>query len=102
MMFDSQAAYNAEDCVCKNSKCVNNNLALSEEQARAVAEGTECTEKGTLTENAFHNEDTGTWWIDLEMNPEHANDICNPACVVFDETGNVEINWRCTGALPPQ
>lgn len=75
---------------------------LTYEQARIIAAGSECTEKATLTDNYFHNEDTKTWWIDLEMMPEFENKLCNPACVVFEETGAVEINWRCTGALPPE
>jgi len=68
----------------------------------AAAQNSECTEKGELTENYFHNEDTKTWWIDLEMKEEFENELCNPACVVFEETLATEINWRCTGALPPE
>lgn len=70
------------------------------EEARAIAESSECTEKGLLTENSDYNEYTDTWWIDLEMKPEFANDMCSPACVVTESTKAAEINWRCTGALP--
>lgn len=75
---------------------------LTIEEAIEIAQGTECTEKGSLTESYFYNENSKTWWIDLEMDPEFENKICNPACVVFEETKEVEINWRCTGALPPE
>ncbi len=73
---------------------------LTIEQARELAQGTECTEKGTLIDNYMFNENSKTWWIDLEMKPEFENELCSPACVVFEETNEVEINWRCTGALP--
>ena len=73
---------------------------LTEEEARAAAEGTECIDTGILTENAFHNLDTGTWWIDLDMKEEFEKPGCNPACVIFEKTGEVEINWRCTGLIP--
>jgi|GEM_PF-1764311 len=68
------------------------------EEALNVAEGSECAEKGTLTETYFYNENSRTWWIDLTHYEEKEG--CNPACVV-SETGKVEINWRCTGALLP-
>jgi len=41
------------------------------------------------------NEDTGTYWIDLDIEKEG----CNPACVINVETKEAEINWRCTGVL---
>jgi len=71
------------------------------EEAIAIAQGTECTEKGILTDKTMYNENTKTWWIDLQMKPEFAKEICNPACVIFVETKTVEINWRCAGAIPP-
>ena len=49
----------------------------------------------------MHNEFTKTWWIDLDMKPEFENKLCNPACVISEDTKTAEINWRCTGALPP-
>lgn len=75
---------------------------LSIDQAMGIAQDSECTEKGILTANYMYNENTKTWWIDLEMKPEFENEICNPACVVSEETKTAEINWRCTGALPPE
>ena len=64
-------------------------------EALEIAKNSECTQQGALTENAFYNENTRTWWIDLELEKQG----CAPACVVSDETMTAEINWRCTGAL---
>ncbi len=72
---------------------------LGMQEAKDIAEGSECTEKGSLTEDYFYNENTKTWWFDLIMKPEFENELCNPACVVSEETEEAEINWRCTGAL---
>lgn len=68
---------------------------MSEKRARSIAETSECVNDGPLKENAFYNENSKTWWIDLNIDKPG----CNPACVVYeDET--VEINWRCTGLIP--
>ena len=64
--------------------------------AREIAVKSEC--KDRLDEIEMCNIDTGTWWISLDVKKEG----CNPACVVFEESSEVEINWRCTGALPPK
>ena len=72
----------------------NKTLAMSEKIARSIAETSECVNDGPLKENAFYNENSKTWWIDLDIDKPG----CNPACVVYeDET--VEINWRCTGLV---
>jgi hypothetical protein len=68
---------------------------MSEKIARSIAETSECVNDGPLKENAFYNESSKTWWIDLDIDKPQ----CNPACVIYeDET--VEINWRCTGLTP--
>ncbi len=67
-----------------------------------IAENSECTEKGALTDSYMHNENTNTWWIDLDMKEEFEQEYCNPACVVNENTKTAEINWRCMGALPPE
>jgi len=66
-------------------------------EARKIAESSECVKEGFLKEEYFCNENTGTWWIDLDLDKE----MCNPACVVNVVTKEAVINWRCTGALPP-
>ena len=70
---------------------------LSEGQAREIAMNSECGEVGAPKENAVYNDWTATWWIDLDAEKEG----CNPACVVDVRTRKAEINWRCTGVLPP-
>ena len=50
---------------------------------------------GNLSRNYFCNENSGTWWIELNMTKAG----CNPACVVDVSTGQAEINWRCTGLI---
>ena len=60
-----------------------------------IAQASECTEQGNLKDNHFCNENTGTWWIDLDIEKEG----CNPACVINVVTEEIEINWRCTGLI---
>ncbi|MFH1848748.1 MAG: hypothetical protein ABH879_01025 [archaeon] len=67
---------------------------MTEEQAVSI--GKEKCAGGTLGETGIRNCDTGTWWI--EFTPDEEKQGCNPACVVFD-TGEAEINWRCTGII---
>jgi hypothetical protein len=82
-----------EYCVDKAS-----GTKMSYEEAVEIAEGSECVAQGGLKETRFCNEDTGTWWIDLDI--EKAG--CMPACVVKVSDKTAEINWRCTGAVPPE
>jgi putative hemolysin/predicted secreted protein len=72
--------------------------AMSEAEAREIATNSECGEAGALLENAFYNDWTATWWIDLDVEQEG----CMPACVVNVRMRQAEINWRCTGVLPPE
>ncbi len=73
--------------------------SMTLEEAIAVAQESDCMTKGGLTEKYMYNENSKTWWIDLEMKEEFAKDYCSPACVVSEETKTAEINWRCTGLL---
>lgn len=75
--------------------------AMSLNEAVAIAQSGECAEKGTVAETGDYNPNSKTWWIGLEMKNEYENNLCNPACVVSEETKLAEINWRCTGAIPP-
>ena len=72
--------------------------AMTLEQAYAIAEQSSCMDVGDLTGEAFYNDSTGTWWFDLDAEREG----CNPACIVTASDQTTEVNWRCTGALPPQ
>ena len=69
-----------------------NELGLAEAKELAIA--SECGDR--LLENIMCNENTGTWWIDLEIDKPG----CAPACVVNVNTKEAVINWRCTGLLP--
>lgn len=70
-------------------------LSLSE--AKQIALNSECVQDGALGEKYFCNEDTGTWWIDLNIQKE----MCHPACVINIATKTAKINRRCMGLLPP-
>ena len=76
-------------------KCFNQ---VTQEVLNA-AHNSECTEKGTLSGEWIHNKNSNTWWIDIDMKPRFEKPLCNPACVINEETLEVEINWRCTGLL---
>ncbi len=65
-------------------------------EALQIAEDSECGQEGSIKDTYMCNPDTGTWWIDLEIEKEG----CNPACVVDIDDKTAEINWRCTGVIP--
>jgi len=67
---------------------------LTISNAEEIARNSECGEK--LTDSHQCNENTGTWWIDLNIQKEG----CNPACVVDVVSREASINWRCTGFKP--
>ncbi len=71
---------------------------MSFDDAKKIALESECSRTGTLKDNHFCNENSGTWWIDLEPNENKSG--CNPACVIYADSGVAEINWRCTGLSP--
>jgi hypothetical protein len=68
---------------------------MSLEEAMEIAENSVCMENATTMTNFMCNENTGTWWMDIDLEKQG----CNPACVVDVNTGRAEINWRCTGLL---
>ena len=67
---------------------------MSEAEARTIAER-ECIKGGEALEAGTYNDGSKTWWFDANLNA--AQEGCNPACVVSEETKTAEINWRCTG-----
>jgi hypothetical protein len=80
-----------QTCTAETGEAMNLTEAL-----HIASEGI-CTQNASLTDRHFCNENSGTWWIDLELNePEQG---CNPACVVFVQSRSSEINWRCTGLV---
>lgn len=85
-----------------SQKCIrpweeNCTAQMTEAQARAIAQASPCTLEGNLTPEAFYNNNSMTWWIGTDIQKPG----CSPACVVY-ENGSAEINWRCTGLIPPE
>lgn len=76
-------------------------LRLEEARTLATATSSECSQKGMVGQNAQYNETTKTWWFDFTPRPEFVQPQCNPACVVNESGKTAEINWRCTGVIPP-
>lgn len=69
---------------------------MSWDEAKSLAQSGEC-QQGKLKDNHYCNENSGTWWVDLDIkDPKN----CNPACVVWVKDKKTEINWRCTGLNP--
>jgi hypothetical protein len=69
---------------------------LSEPDAKTIAESSSCMNEGGLKiGSAMYNENTLTWWFDMDVVKEG----CAPACVVSEKTASAEINWRCTGLI---
>lgn len=68
---------------------------LSWEEAYEIAQNSECTRIGNLTDQSFYNNNTKTWWITLET--DNLTPGCSPACVVYENNLSAEVNWRCTG-----
>lgn len=87
----------ASDEVCAKK---DTSVSMKLSDAVRLAQG-HCTNDGALKATAMCNENTGTWWIDLD--PKEQKAACpNPACVVNVETGAAETNWRCMGLIPPK
>jgi len=80
--------------------CVSNETGtkMSLSEARKIAANSEFGNQGTLKDTYSCNEGTSTWWIDMKPTIEKPG--CSPAYVVNINTESVEINWRCTGAIP--
>ncbi len=67
---------------------------LTDSQVMAIAQGSNCSKDGNLSDQITFNNNSNTYWIDISANVSG----CNPACVV-DENGNADVNWRCTGLI---
>jgi len=80
--------FTEEHCVDKDTK---NILTLTD--ARQIAIESECGDK--LKDTYVCNENTGTYWIDLDIEKQG----CSPACVIDIVTREAVINWRCTGLI---
>jgi len=69
---------------------------MVEVEARLIAEQN-CIKDGESLALGYYNENTKTWWFDVNLNT--IKEGCNPACVVNEEMKTAEINWRCTGLI---
>lgn len=94
---DPEAEICTLQCVPVCYFSIKSKFTLSE--AMDMAKESKCVETGNLSETGTYNEYTKTWWIDLKPFDEKPG--CNPACVVYEETEDVGINWRCTGLIIP-
>ena len=61
--------------------------------AKQIAIESECGDE--LKDTYVCNENTGTYWIDLDIEKQG----CSPACVINITTREGVINWRCTGLI---
>ena len=77
----------AEECTAETGE------SMTFAEAEEIAKASECGDR--LKKIHLCNENTGTWWIDLDIQKEG----CSPACVVNVVTKQAEINWRCTGLI---
>ncbi|NIO20918.1 MAG: DUF4382 domain-containing protein [Candidatus Aenigmarchaeota archaeon] len=59
-----------------------------------IAVNSTCIENASLTDWAMCSEDTGTWWIGVNI----MKTGCSPVCAVDIVEGTAEIDWRCTEA----
>ena len=71
--------------------------SMSLAAAKQIASDSACIQWGALKDTAIYNPNSDTWWIDLAVDRPN----CSPACVVDVKTKTADINWRCTGAIPP-
>lgn len=78
---------------------ISKKSSMTEAEARVIAEK-ECIKGGEALAAGIYNDNSKTWWFDANLNATREG--CNPACVVSVETKNAEINWRCTGLIPPK
>jgi len=96
--------HQGEATITKNGKEIfhggieTNDTTLAEREARIIAEKS-CIKGGEVLSAGSYNEGTKTWWFDANLNATREG--CNPACVVSEETRTAELNWRCTGLIPP-
>jgi len=85
---------------CPEVKTCN---GLSLKEATDIAgKDLNCNNIGTISENGTCNENTKTWWLDIETELDGDLGGCNPACVIDTESKNATINWRCMGLIEPE
>jgi len=94
-----EAGNERRDASAENDNGFSSNV-MAEDEARMIAEE-KCLKQGeSLTGAGYFNPNSKTWWFDANVQDTPAG--CNPACVVSEETGEAEVNWRCTGLILPE
>lgn len=83
---------------CEFTQCPEVKSLMSEAEAKAIAEKS-CIKGGEALGMGTYNSNSKTWWYDANLNATRPG--CSPACVVNEQTKTAEINWRCTGLIPP-
>jgi len=89
---DNDSGNGSQGNFCKN---LVSEKTLDWDTAKKIALNSECLDYGTLGEEHWCNEITGTAWFTLNL--YEPKEGCNPACVVNVDTRKAEINWMCTG-----
>lgn len=84
---------------CEFAPCPEVVSLITETDARIIAEKS-CIKGGEALGTGIYNKNSKTWWFDANLNA--VREGCNPACVVSEEAGTAEINWRCTGLKEPE
>jgi hypothetical protein len=83
---------------CEFAACPKIKNLMTEAEARVIAEKS-CIKGAEALGAGTYNSNSQTWWYDANLNATRPG--CNPACVVSEQTKTAEINWRCTGLIPP-
>lgn len=83
---------------CEFAQCPEVKSLMTEAEARVIAEKS-CIKGGEALGAGTYNSNSQTWWYDANLNATRPG--CSPACVVSEQTKTAEINWRCTGLIPP-
>jgi hypothetical protein len=74
-------------------------LDMSGEEARSIAQASQCAQKGAVDSFGTFSSSLNTWSFNLTVNPEFVRTECNPACIVSAATRTADIDWRCTGLV---
>lgn len=69
---------------------------MTYKRAADIAINSSCATVGNLTGEPSYNNNTRTWWFNLDATKPG----CAPACVVYEDNNSAEVNWRCTGVYP--
>ena len=94
MCFDGNECMTNEEFMKREELCTSpNGKNMSLIEAKEIAIISECGDR--LKEPYFEfstcNSNSGTWWIELDLEKEG----CSPACAIDINTKEAKIDWRC-------